>query len=1094
MLLADRFLRVRDCWFDIATAEPVHIVIQPAGRVSAQIAWAERCAMLSRLRHPMLNPLLDYGAAGRTSLFEAYALLGPLSLPTGRARRLVRHARRFLEAHGIALDRSGEATTLRRIRTRPGRLPCRPIGLVLQPRNISDPIAELISGAPSVGARSVRITATPGAGLRTLVGAVAQLARMQGFVPLCPQSLLRWPALLDPLTTRHICLLAVSASTRAEQSVLTRLFARLGLNSTRAHICLTFHRGRPQRAGDCPLLPMGTKAMMTMVYVDGEEGPEAEEMFRAARRSEGLPGRFLSALGATADERPPWRYSIVREARPVYEARTPARCAGESPSPRSRLSAVLGRAVSRAGVLEGKGRHAAAARLLQRAAHVLHGRGEALAAARCWLQLGWLARSRGAVDAALGHAQRARDAVDNPAIEVGAGCLSAVCWTDQARLVQAEAALRAVLAAAAATDSAPATEGDGMRERCVLGLARVLYWQGRHDEAMAISASLRESAEERIRCEALLLVSRGLTATGDLPGALRAARDASRYAAAAGDLRLAAAASRVLAEALCAAGDADGVRTHVVSGLEAAAAAHLPLSVLRLRIVLLRALKRADASSADAARLVTMLQRAVRRPIPTLFRQRAEDALQPGGRGAAIAACLPSAAGVVEAFLEIAQRSKDDVGAVTDVATALCERVGALAVNVIAASDGRVIATAGRPWRDRSAAGAQALSSGRPAGLDDPRQPREAAEPVRCGGQLVGALACRWVLGAVAIPGPIATMMKSAALAMATHLRAIVEGAPAEPPPSVWGDLLGESAGATALRDAVLRASRAPFPVLIEGESGSGKELVARAIHRLSPRHARRFCAVNCAALSDDLLEAELFGHARGAFTGAVLERAGLFEEADGGTLFLDEIGELAARAQAKLLRVLQEGEIRRVGENLPRRVDVRIVAATNRCLEYEAAHGRFRTDLRFRLDVLRISVPPLRERVEDIPLLAQHFWRHACSRLGTSATLGPDALAALSRYDWPGNVRELQNAIAWMAVHAPRRGRVSTALLPAQLASRSLSTGSFEAAREEFERRFVRAALAQAGGHRQVAARALGISRQGLAKMLRRLGIEGSG
>jgi DNA-binding NtrC family response regulator len=190
---------------------------------------------------------------------------------------------------------------------------------------------------------------------------------------------------------------------------------------------------------------------------------------------------------------------------------------------------------------------------------------------------------------------------------------------------------------------------------------------------------------------------------------------------------------------------------------------------------------------------------------------------------------------------------------------------------------------------------------------------------------------------------------------------------------------------------------------------------------------------------------------------------------------------------------VLQEGEVRRIGENLPRRVDVRIVAATNRPLDREASNGRFRTDLRFRLDVLRIIVPPLRERVGDIALLAQHFWKQATERVGSHATLGSEALAALSRYDWPGNVRELQNAIAWMAVHAPRRGRVGASLLPAQLASTPLATGSsFELAREEFERRYVRAALAQAGGQRLVAARALGVSRQGLAKMLRRLRIEG--
>jgi transcriptional regulator with GAF, ATPase, and Fis domain len=268
---------------------------------------------------------------------------------------------------------------------------------------------------------------------------------------------------------------------------------------------------------------------------------------------------------------------------------------------------------------------------------------------------------------------------------------------------------------------------------------------------------------------------------------------------------------------------------------------------------------------------------------------------------------------------------------------------------------------------------------------------------------------------------------------------------------------------------------------------------VARAIHRLGPRRDRRFCALNCAALSDELIEAELFGHARGAFTGAVGERAGLFEEADGGTLFLDEIGELSARAQAKLLRVLQDGEVRRVGENVCRRVDVRIVAATNRRLDQEAASGRFRTDLRFRLDVVRIEVPPLRERATDVPVLAQRFWNDAVARVGSRATLAPDAVAALARYDWPGNVRELQNVMAWMAVHSPGRGRVSAAALPRHVANVSPSAAtSFEAARADFERRFIKAALATADGQRSRAAEALGVTRQGLAKMIRRLGLDG--
>ena len=249
---------------------------------------------------------------------------------------------------------------------------------------------------------------------------------------------------------------------------------------------------------------------------------------------------------------------------------------------------------------------------------------------------------------------------------------------------------------------------------------------------------------------------------------------------------------------------------------------------------------------------------------------------------------------------------------------------------------------------------------------------------------------------------------------------------------------------------------------------------------------------MNCAALSDELIEAELFGHTRGAFTGASGDRAGLFEEADGGTLFLDEIGELSARAQAKLLRVLQDGEVRRVGENLSRRVDVRIIAATNRRLDQEAAAGRFRADLRFRLDVVRIEVPPLRDRASDVPMLASRFWDEAAGRVGTRATLSPDAVAALSRYEWPGNVRELQNVIAWIAVQSPRRGRIGSAALPAHVAHAATPTGTtFEEARQEFERRFVKAALASADGQRARAAEALGITRQGLAKMMRRLGLD---
>ena len=695
-----------------------------------------------------------------------------------------------------------------------------------------------------------------------------------------------------------------------------------------------------------------------------------------------------------------------------------------------------------------------------------------------------MARTRGALSRAHEYAARAARTDDSAECQILAGLLEAVCWTDDLRLADAEAALRSLVVSSATLGH------EALEHQCRLALARSLCWQDRACEAGEVLGTIETSPAPATRCAALMLRSRILREERDLAASLRAARDGLALAEQVADLSLLARAHRGLAEALRAVGEIEQVRAHVRQGIEAARTSRLPLALLRLRTVLLHALLDTPKASLEEGRLRAVLERARRRTLPGIVAQ-AIDAALLRQRGSPPVAS-PAGAGpvLVEEFLYLAQRAKDDGEAVAQVAEAACARVGAASF-VVAAVDGRIVAATGRPWREGSVAVAQVLAGGQRVLFDPRHQPPEAAEPVRCGGDLVGALGCRWIAGSPAIPALVANSLHAAAMAAATHLRALLETSPA-PPPAVWGDLLGESAAAVALRDDVHRAARAPFPVLVEGESGSGKELVARAIHKLSPRHTRRFCAINCAALGDDLIEAELFGHARGAFTGAATERAGLFEEADGGTLFLDEVGELSARAQAKLLRVLQEGEVRRVGENLPRRVDVRIVAATNRQLEREAAEGRFRVDLRFRLDVLRITVPALRERPGDVPLLAQHFWRAAADRVGSRAVLGPDALAALARYDWPGNVRELQNAIAWMAVHAPRRGRIGASSLPSHLASVPLATGSsFEMAREDFERRFVRAALAQAGGQRHVAAKALGVTRQGLSKMLRRLRIE---
>jgi transcriptional regulator with GAF, ATPase, and Fis domain len=366
--------------------------------------------------------------------------------------------------------------------------------------------------------------------------------------------------------------------------------------------------------------------------------------------------------------------------------------------------------------------------------------------------------------------------------------------------------------------------------------------------------------------------------------------------------------------------------------------------------------------------------------------------------------------------------------------------------------------------------------------------------PVRFASRIVGALVCRWPVDRIVLADG-GELLELAAVIMAPRVDAYVAARREEAKSATAvPELLGGSEGMANVRKAIMRAASAPFAVLIEGESGVGKELAARAVHHLSARRERRFCDLNCAALPEDLLESELFGHAKGAFSGAVVDRAGLFEEADGGTLLLDEVADLSTRAQAKLLRAIQQQEIRRVGESFSRKIDVRIIAAANRDMRAEAGAGRFRQDLLYRLDVIRIQIPPLRERPADIPLLAEHLWNIAAARTGSRARLSPATLSELARYSWPGNVRELQNVIASLAVAAPPRGWVRPALLPPIIgAATTVSSACLAAARSQFERRFVEVALARAGGNRARAARALGLSRQGLLKTLARLGLDGT-
>jgi transcriptional regulator with PAS, ATPase and Fis domain len=367
----------------------------------------------------------------------------------------------------------------------------------------------------------------------------------------------------------------------------------------------------------------------------------------------------------------------------------------------------------------------------------------------------------------------------------------------------------------------------------------------------------------------------------------------------------------------------------------------------------------------------------------------------------------------------------------------------------------------------------------------------ELGVPVRVGARMVAAIVSRWPIDRVP-PAQARELLELTAAVAATRVDGMRAAAREVASASIAiPELVGSSEAIADVRRAVARAAVAPFSVLIEGESGSGKELVARALHQLSPRRERRFCDVNCAALPDELLESELFGHTKGAFTGATSDRAGLVEEADGGTLFLDEVADLSPRAQAKLLRVLQQQEVRRVGATFSRKVDIRVVSAANRDMRTEVAEGRFRQDLLYRLDVVRIRVPPLRERPEDVPLLADHVWRAAAARVGSQATLTHGVLTALARYHWPGNVRELQNVLAGVAVSAPARGQVKAGLLPPFITGAvAPSTTRLADARDQFERKFIELALARAGGRRSRAAQELGLSRQGLLKMMGRLGM----
>jgi DNA-binding NtrC family response regulator len=774
--------------------------------------------------------------------------------------------------------------------------------------------------------------------------------------------------------------------------------------------------------------------------------------------------------------------SVVREARAVYGSRpvcTPLATA----LPEDVLRHVT--RGSRASEFMSSGRHAAAERLLRDVAAALVRRQALAPAAQALVSLGRLLLERGrAVDAdrafgeAADHAHTAKD----EALSLSARVWQGAARTDAGQLTAAESVCRVVLLAGVLHEAE--------RVRAEATLARILLWQGRIDEAAQRELSCPDADHETAIYVGGIAIRVAL-AVGDVFTAGQRARDlldmpSSLEGPHRGLARVIALSAHT--RVLMAAGDLASVDERMRHLQHAAHYARTPLRLIRMRLVLQDVYRRAGRQ-ADADRELAYLRR-VQAATPPLLR----DAIARRLKGVEDAPSRPhrcaSERDLATSMVRIVQDHEDDRAAIGKVMSFAADALHTSRLELCSADAGPatsvISAGAGLP----TALGPRVVRAGIAieTGLDGGS---ERGVPVRLGARLLGALCARWPVDRTP-PGEASAVLDLAAAVIAPRVDAMQSVArEAAVASTAIPELVGSSQAIADVRRAVARAAAAPFAVLIEGESGVGKELVARAIHCLSPRRERRFCDLNCAALPDELLESELFGHARGAFTGAITERAGLVEDADGGTLFLDEVADLSPRAQAKLLRVLQQQEVRRVGESFSRKVDVRIVSAVNRDMRAEAAAGRFRQDLLYRLDVIRIRVPPLRERPDDIPVLAHHFWKIVAARVGTRAVLAHSTITALSRYSWPGNVRELQNVMSALAVAAPAQGTVRAALLPHVISGATTGVTTLAEARAQFERRFIEMSLARAGGKRARAARELGLSRQGLLKILVRLGFQ---
>ena len=1053
-LIADRFLAEDDEVVDLATGETVRLSIEAVPRTRGRAALCDR---LFAVRHPLLLPLLDYGACA-DGWFEAHANLPALRASGIDARAAALHLVRFLRASGIELDAAAAARNVRAAVDAPSADQSqRPIGVRLQTRLPLDAIRTVLENAGPPGVTALALCGAPGAGLRTARVQLARAARLAGYVVIDS----RFGALDDVLVpARHVCVI----DWLSRETSLPPLLALAASAGARRHAWIRFCRAPAAGAGAIGLEPLMTRELSDAIYLDPDCGPTAGELRGAIEAAGGLPGAAIEALSSL---RPRHGACWAHETAPEYTVR-PRVMPAVARMPAAGI-ARLERAVEAARALAGRGRHARAVRVLTRCGGALAARGALREAAAAFCALGDLHVERGRPGAALDAFQRAQTWTPEGPVAIRALIGSGRALLEQGRLLDAEAAFRT----ACLGDRSPQFAARRW-------LAETLVLRGRV-----------EAAEEALGDADPAMSSTIARLQGDLASAARAApRALAANPEAERDATSGCVAHLAMTHVQAAIGSIDAVRRHGAAAEACARRSRSPALRLRAAAEVLACLEQCGAKHpAVRGRLLRAANR-----LPPLAAARIRTALRAAtSADAALIADVAGSGDLIHQFRSLITAihdAPDEPAALHAIAADLATSLDACAVAIRSAVLGRLVAGTGRTWPGEEGLTRPVLD-GAGSTTRDGVTP-EAAEPILAGGSILGAIAVRWVAGARPPLPRVRDVLRTAAVAAAPLLRVlhVPPRRSATPETSYPDEWLGPGPAAESVRDAIRRAASAPYPVLIEGESGSGKELVARAIHARGPRRARKFCAVNCAALTDDLLEAELFGHARGAFTGAVSERPGLFEEADQGTLFLDEAAELTPRAQAKLLRVLQEGEIRRVGENMARRVDTRVVAATNRPLHHEVRSGRFRADLRFRLDVIRIVIPPLRERPDDVPWLVERIWSDAAARVGTRATLPPEVIGALARYDWPGNVRELQNVIAALAVHGPRRGRVPASLLPIHIAGAAIPITGIEQAREEFERRFVRAALARAGGRRTRAAAQLGISRQGLAKIIKRLGI----